>query len=323
VRPTEDSRSRRERSAAAWFARSLAGDMNASERARYDRWYADPVNAREYRLLERLWLEAPAYLSDAALEPPAPQVRQRRPALAGVFAAAAAIVGLVVVTGVALSVLRPAAEPLAFTSGAAEHRKLVLDDASRVDLNARTEIQVRFDPAERRVALRSGEAYFTVSKNVRRPFIVQTSLGAVTAVGTQFDVRTRGPDTMSVDVIEGAVDVRATRSGQTRRLTAGARAVITAAGIEILPASVARVGGWRAGRLVFDATPLSEVVEELNAVSPTPIVLADASLARRHVTGNFAMNRRDAVLRALEVTLGLKAVRERNGVVRLRRASQP
>lgn len=66
---------------------------------------------------------------------------------------------------------------------------LILSDGTRVWVNAETQMEypVRFAENERRVKL-TGEAYFEVSKDPHRPFIVETADYQVQVLGTAFNV---------------------------------------------------------------------------------------------------------------------------------------
>jgi transmembrane sensor len=57
---------------------------------------------------------------------------------------------------------------------------------------------------------------------------------------------------------------------------------------KLTPTDVSRETSWLKGQLVIDDEPLSDVVEEVNRYSTRKIVIADAELAKRHVSGNFA-----------------------------------
>lgn len=99
---------------------------------------------------------------------------------------------------------QPSAQVYATSTGGYE--RVVLADGSVVELNANTEVRVDLAPAERRIALVSGEAHFTVAHDTSRPFIVSAHGVAVRAVGTAFNVRLAATS-VEVLVTEGKVSV--------------------------------------------------------------------------------------------------------------------
>ena len=75
------------------------------------------------------------------------------------------------------------------TVPAGQRINITLADGTNVWLNARTTIQypITFNEKERLVKL-DGEAYFDVTKDKSKPFIVQTNNYNVEVLGTKFDV---------------------------------------------------------------------------------------------------------------------------------------
>ena len=86
---------------------------------------------------------------------------------------------------------------------------LQLADGSRVWLNAETRLRypVAFAGTERRVEL-TGEAYFEVSKDATRPFIVRANGVDVRVLGTSFNVAAYGAEVVTT-LVEGRVAVEA------------------------------------------------------------------------------------------------------------------
>lgn len=74
---------------------------------------------------------------------------------------------------------------------------IMLVDGTKVWVNAATEIYypVKFVGKERRVWL-EGEAYFEVTKDAAKPFIVEVNGMEIKVYGTQFNVNTRRDDQM-------------------------------------------------------------------------------------------------------------------------------
>jgi len=133
----------------------------------------------------------------------------------------------------------------------------------------------------------SGEAYFEVAHDDRRPFVVHANGAAIRDVGTAFDVRAYPNDSGArVVVADGRVAIRAARD--TGVVDRGQLAQWDASGdVAVRLVDPQRYVAWTTGELVFDATPLDEVAKELTRWYGTPVVLGDRSLARRDFTGSF------------------------------------
>lgn len=85
---------------------------------------------------------------------------------------------------------------------------LVLPDGSKVFLNSASHLSYdhSFNKKDRNIYL-SGEAFFEVQKDDRKPFVVKTANGTeVKALGTQFDVKAYPNDTyLKSTLIEGSI----------------------------------------------------------------------------------------------------------------------
>lgn len=92
----------------------------------------------------------------------------------------------------------------AYSTGVGENRTITMSDGSIITLNALTDIQVRYTTAERVIDLVSGQAFFQVTANKYRPFVVRSGFAVVKDVGTQFDVD-RAARSTTVTVVEGLV----------------------------------------------------------------------------------------------------------------------
>ncbi|MGN5953052.1 FecR family protein [Sphingobacterium lactis] len=89
---------------------------------------------------------------------------------------------------------------------------LVLSDGSKVWLNSESELEylASFSTKERRVKLK-GEGYFEVAKDANRPFIVETDLMEVRAVGTAFSVKSYTEEP-KVILTEGKIEVTSNKA---------------------------------------------------------------------------------------------------------------
>lgn len=87
--------------------------------------------------------------------------------------------------------------------------KLFLPDGSRVWLNAASSITfpTAFPGASREVSV-TGEVYFDVAAKAHQPFLVKTSTGTITVLGTQFNVNTyQDEPNAKISLIEGAIRI--------------------------------------------------------------------------------------------------------------------
>lgn len=223
---------------------------------------------------------------------------------------------------------RASTEPVRYATSAGGYERVLLADGSTLELNASSEALVDFSAGERRVALRAGEAHFSVARDPGRPFVVEAAGVAVRAVGTAFNVRI-AEAAVEVLVTEGRVAVasaeagarkpefRPNRSGSesagpatelvaNERLSLSVRAKAAAARpaalpvIEkIRPAAVREVLAWQERKLVFAETPLREVVSQFNRRNRVQLIVDDPVLAARPVGGTFAADNIEGFVRLL------------------------
>ena len=100
----------------------------------------------------------------------------------------------------------------------------ILSDGTKICLNAGSKLEIiNYKKNERRVRL-YGEAYFDVTRDEMRPFIVETGKIAVRVLGTEFNVNSKG-DEHSVVLVRGAVQVDSLTDEETLsyRLVPGQR----------------------------------------------------------------------------------------------------
>ncbi len=199
---------------------------------------------------------------------------------------------------------------LAYETSIGDAKKVTLADGSLIELNTSSRVEVDYSRSMRTVELSGGEAYFNVEKDATRPFVVKTSLAAISVTGTSFNVSTID-DRSVVHVLTGVVDVRPKR-GPPSTLLAGDAIAIEQNGASgpVLRYDPSLVFGWRTGKARFRDAPLGDVLQSLNRYFPTPITLADQSLATLPVTGEFDIRDRDTAVAALKLVFNLESADE-------------
>ena len=311
----EDRSSEVDRRAALWVARLDGRPLDDNEREAFRDWLEAHSDHRPaFEEAHSAWRSLDLLRRDPGPLRGVPRPARKKPV------SRAGIAGIIAIVAIGLLGLRyQIGDPwIAFTAdwrtAPGEMRQITLDDGSIVDLGPASAIAVNFTDGERRVTLLSGEAFFNAAPregDERRPFVVDAAHGTTTALGTQFLVEERegGAKITAVEHrIEVALDMpeRATESvvlspGDTVQydLKRGLGWVDTA--------DVDEVTAWRKGMLVFDSMPLEDVVLKLNRYRRGRIVIANAQLAQRRVSGVFATRDLNDVVRTITAELGASA----------------
>jgi len=212
---------------------------------------------------------------------------------------------------------------------------LSLEDGSRVELNARSSIEVQISDKRRELRLSDGEAVFHVKED-SRPFVVRTDLATVSAVGTQFSVRADS-SLVEVSVIEGLVSVAATQSDsalteydsdllmrfsdEIALLGAGQRLKLTRESQHYENVAEEKLRdelSWRNGEVVFADTPLFAALVELRRHQGTNIIVGDPLLNGLRISGRFPTDDATPFLQALQNQHGISAERDGKRYIVLR-----
>lgn len=205
--------------------------------------------------------------------------------------------------------------PSEYATGIGERQVAMLDDGSRLSLDAATNVEVRMKEAARQVELVAGRAKFDVAKDPLRPFTVAAGDKLVVAVGTSFSVELVG-DEVRVILYEGQVEVR---DRSDRNASATRRRQMMVAGSELVeaigsnrPAQVTRPDlsqslSWEQGMINFDREPLADAIVRVNRYSVRQIRLADPALGAIAIDGVYRTGDVDAFI---EGVTALHPVRE-------------
>lgn len=298
-----------DQTAADWIARRDGGQWSAADEAALEQWLnASTRNRVAWLRLNAAWDKA----DELAAAPTAPKhVRIGwRPA------AAAAIAATLLASVFVASELAPDS----YATSVGGSRAEMLADGSRLELNTDSRIRVR-QTDERRVAtLDRGEAFFTVSRDASRPFLIEAGDFTIAANDGAFSVYRQGARVL-VAVERGEVSVA------RRDLSAGAaEPVICTAGSVLearpeatrllkAPTQVDRLLSWRRGLVTFEDARLADVVAEFNRYNKTRIVITDPALAEARVGGAFRPTSLDAFIRILAADLGVVARREDDQII--------
>jgi transmembrane sensor len=322
-----------EERASLWAARLEGSRLTADDRAELEAWLAGDPSRRELlsrfcRFSAELDVLVPELAADVASEGLRPRLNPNTGwhpwRLAGAGLTAAALVAGAIWFGFS------GARPENLSTPAGKRGAFTLADGTRVELNANTSIQVENSRDERRVRLANGEAFFVVSKDSTRPFIVETPAGSVRVTGTIFNVLTEASSRLDVTVVEGTVQVRpgdanSLPSAGPVKLGAGDRLVDEGGTVSIAllsPGDIDDELAWRQGQIVCNGMPLSEALDRFAHYHGRTLT-ATAGAGGRNIGGRYSLGNLDEFLAYLEQGLKLRVARDPSGAVRVSLPGEP
>lgn len=307
--------------ASEWVARLEAPDCGPDEREAFEDWLAaDPAHVHAWVRAETLFQQGAALRSDAWTRRSAAQAVRAASAARRHWPRLAVAAGICLAVGLGWMLVNDGfPTPQVHTNASLQTQRQVLPDGTVAVLDAGTTLTTRIGWRARRITLDSGRVQLQVAPS-NKAMRVYAGGSTIRDIGTTFQVERLAGDRVDVALLEGAVEVTSGRAQQT--LAPGQQLQVLASGsIERgPPLSSAASEGWLRGALVFDAAPLSVVVERMNRYTRTPLVIADPSVAGLAVSGTFRAGDAEDLLSALELGWSISAQRRADGALELRRA---
>lgn len=177
---------------------------------------------------------------------------------------------------------------------------LVLADGTHVWLNANTKMEYpqTFRASRKRVVQIDGEAYFEVSHDEKKPFVVQTAKGEVEVLGTKFYVSAYGStDRFETFLKEGKVKV--TISDDAMTLLPNDKAVLCNGKLFRKEMDDEEAYRWVEGLYCFKELSLDEVLKQFEVYYDIRFVKENPDMPNPKLTGKFRLM--DGVDYALKV----------------------
>ena len=140
-----------------------------------------------------------------------------------------------------------------------------LSDGTVVWLNASSSLKfrVRFAGNKRVVEL-MGEAYFEVTHQAAKPFIVKTIDEQVLVLGTQFNVNSYPNEPAVITtLVEGSIKVQSTRWGKTSLLKPGEQSLLSPSQFTVKEANLEEAVAWKNGYFRFHDEKIESIMRKL------------------------------------------------------------
>jgi len=192
--------------------------------------------------------------------------------------------------------------------------KVTLPDGSEVILNSASTLTspAQFENGKRVVKL-EGEGYFKVESNPDWPMYVKTTRGlTVKVTGTEFNLSTYNDDAaIKLTLVRGKVSLLDEKNEteiavrENEEIVVGAKAKLEQPARKT--ADLRLNTSWKDGYLVFDNTPIREVIKKMERWYGVEISVADARVMNNTFTASFRSESLQQVLTLLEITCGIKS----------------
>jgi transmembrane sensor len=202
-----------------------------------------------------------------------------------------------------------------------EQRAMTLDDGSGLILDTNAALNFRRDDTHRIVTLFRGQILARVAKDKAHPFVVETSDGTATALGTAFIVR-RDDHGTTVTVIESTVRACPAKAGTEHcaDLAPGDQVRMSQGGLSrVGRTNLETATMWTEGWLAANDQSVSQVLHELNRYRRKPVRFDPAELAGIRVSGSFPLAQPDRALEGIVRATGLHVVQAADGALLVNR----
>ena len=181
--------------------------------------------------------------------------------------------------------------------------KVTLPDSTVVWLNSGTVLALDNDFHIKRQVSLSGEAYFDVKADKKNPFYINTGKGVTVKVtGTEFNLSCyNDQNDVKLCLVEGSVELLSGKK-TIYRMTEHEEVSILNSNVAPTKTGAELRTAWMQGRLLFDNTPMEDVVKRLEKWYGVQIVVEDSNIYKSSFTGDFQSESIIQVLELMKIT---------------------
>ena len=308
------------------------GKIRAAEELQLSRWLNESeANRTQFRQWENEWREQARSQSSANTQalwkklkaeaniPDAQIVRPLRTRRMWYYTAAAVL--LLLIGSALLWLSRPVSNESTpystFTARTEAHemQTVTLADGTEVVLNAQSALTCAddFNDTDRRVSF-EGEAFFRVSKDAERPFIIHVGDYEVTVLGTEFNLCAYPKDMYyTLSLLSGSVRITYPYDTVYVQPNEQVRFNLLTQNFHKIPYPAENAVAWKNNRLEGEM-PLGDLVARLERIYDVRIQVENAVLADEIVYISISSDESfEDVCDALEVLLGIRIIPNETG----------
>ena len=281
------------------IARYLAGEATPEEAIALQDWLEDPANKLHFTSLQKTWYASFPGSSPRSVnvEKAWEMVNHEKEKISKnnsatvlfwkTFLKTAAVILMLVTFGVLLFLNDRSEKPIEIMVASKDSlRQIMFADHSTAILNRNSTLHYpeTFENS-REVKFTEGEAFFNITPDAAKPFIIHTDQATITVIGTAFNVMVQ-PLAFEVSVEEGKVFVQTLTD--SAYLEAGHAATLNA-GNKSFDISASNSNNWAYAthKYVFNNTPLHDVFSYIEKSQHCSIQVMNTDIKNCKLTATF------------------------------------
>ena len=194
------------------------------------------------------------------------------------------------------------------TSSFEKNRVIELSDGSFITLNRDSKVSFpdKFNSRRRKVKL-SGEAFFEISPDENRPFIIDAGNGKVTVLGTSFNIITdNSKNEVEVLVTTGRVLVVSEDGARSLTLESGELGVINNNTSSSMINTDINYLAWNTEILTYEGTRLKDVFSDLQRAYNISVEVYNNDILNRQLTSVFDNESAETIIRTICLSFNLR-----------------
>ena len=189
-----------------------------------------------------------------------------------------------------------------------EKKEILLEDGSIIVLNSNSSITYPEEFGQTRNIKLSGEAYFKVFHDERKPFIVQTHDVKVKVLGTSFDINSYNHRQTKVSVLTGKVEVTSPTGKKVHIIKNQEADLIGKSNFEISQEDSQERIAWTSNIIILKNTTLAETAKIIENWYNVDIIFEDPALQNLTISGKFKDEKLENVLESIAFLKHLKII---------------
>lgn len=312
------------------LVKHLLGEASPEEEQAVIEWMNENATNREYySQFKKIWDQSKALAAESSIDVSKAWERfQDRVAMQKVsptilernrfswMRIAASVIFVLGLGGITYLLVNKPTEPKEIIAQSGQNILVdTLPDGSVITLNKKSTISYpsEFKGNTRSIALK-GEAFFDVTPDKKKPFIISVNDVEVKVVGTSFNIKSENGNT-EVVVESGVVAV--TKRSKTVELNAGEKIIISTNDSNATKEAVSDklYNYYRTKEFVCDDTPLWKLVQVLNEAYDANIIIGRKELNDKKLTTTFNNESLDQVLEVIQLTFNITVIKKEDGQI--------